>query len=163
MIRCSAKVCANRTICLSVCGSTCVWLGDKPHTFVTSPAGMYSMYLLVVNFDVKNMQLFISLHVGISPWSFSAENPYPNQGELVTVLLNQTEEHVKSGGAEQRIIIEILFEMNYKTGQWRRLQRKRIMQLTSATPTWLQWQILDTSRTEWVLWAELQIDSQIEV
>jgi negative elongation factor A len=59
----------------------------------------------------------------------SRENPYPDKGELVTVLLNQTEEHVKTEEAEQRIIIEILFEMNYKTGQWRRLQRKRIMQV----------------------------------
>ncbi|XP_065836050.1 negative elongation factor A-like [Oscarella lobularis] len=63
----------------------------------------------------------------------SRQNPSGNQGDVVTVLLNQNEERVKTGTAEQRIIIEILFEMNYKTGQWRRLQRKRIMQLANPS------------------------------
>ena len=51
----------------------------------------------------------------------SAENPYPNR-EVVTIKLNDRVQEESEG---KKVLIETVFEMNYKTGMWRKLQYKR--------------------------------------
>jgi negative elongation factor A len=49
------------------------------------------------------------------------ENPYPNR-EVVTIKLNDRVQEESEG---KKVLIETVFEMNYKTGMWRKLQYKR--------------------------------------
>ena len=51
----------------------------------------------------------------------STENPYPNR-EVVTIKLNDRVQEETEG---KKVLIETVFEMNYKTGMWRKLQYKR--------------------------------------
>lgn len=67
------------------------------------------------------------LHVFLSP----TENPYPHL-EVIAVKLNERieSEGTGEGGGEEKgegrkFMIETVFEMNYKTGLWRKLQYKR--------------------------------------
>eukprot|EP00116_Pleurobrachia_bachei_P012140 sb/3472402/ len=50
------------------------------------------------------------------------QNPQPEKGNAVTILLNSEIERDAEGGRAQ--LVEILFEMNYETGRWRRLKRQ---------------------------------------
>ena len=52
---------------------------------------------------------------------YSTENPYPNR-EVVTIKLNDRVQEESEG---KKVLIETVFEMNYKTGMWRKLQYKR--------------------------------------
>ena len=53
-----------------------------------------------------------------------AENPYPSR-EVVTVKLNDRVQEESEG---KKVLIETVFEMNYKNGMWRKLQYKRPLQ-----------------------------------
>ena len=55
------------------------------------------------------------------------ENPFPNQGPIITIKLSEETETVHQGNTPQTMFIEMLFEMNYETGHWRRLKRTRVM------------------------------------
>ena len=55
---------------------------------------------------------------------FFVENPFPQQGAVITIKLS--EEILPQG--DQHVLVEMLFEMNYDTGHWRRLKRTRVMQ-----------------------------------
>lgn len=57
------------------------------------------------------------------------ENPSPEQGPVITVKLS---EHTEISTAPilntpQTQLVEMLFEMNYDTGHWRRLKRTRVV------------------------------------
>lgn len=56
----------------------------------------------------------------------SLENPFPDQGPVITVKLS---EHciTPSINTPQTQLVEMLFEMNYDTGHWRRLKRTRVV------------------------------------
>ena len=63
------------------------------------------------------------------------DNPNPSR-EVVTIKLNERVQMESGGGGEggkggggggegRKVLIETVFEMNYKTGMWRKLQFKR--------------------------------------
>ena len=53
------------------------------------------------------------------------ENPFPNQGPVITIKLSEHTECAKDTSQNQ--LVEMLFEMNYDTGHWRRLKRTRVL------------------------------------
>jgi len=56
------------------------------------------------------------------------DNPFPQQGPILTIKLSENTETNPSGGSNsQTTLIEMLFEMNYDTGHWRRLKRTRVL------------------------------------
>lgn len=67
------------------------------------------------------------------------ENPFPQQGPVITIKLSEHTEMIPptpqadgSTTPPQTMIIEMLFEMNYDTGLWKRLKRTRVV---SQQPT----------------------------
>ena len=63
-----------------------------------------------------------------------AEKPYPHQGSIVTIKLSENTETVTLvDGNQQMQLVEMLFEMNYDTGHWRRLKRTRVVSKTGAS------------------------------
>ena len=59
--------------------------------------------------------------------SFS-DNPFPQQGPVLTIKLSEDTENSQVGpNSAQTTLIEMLFEMNYETGHWRRLKRTRVL------------------------------------
>ncbi|XP_035666359.1 negative elongation factor A-like [Branchiostoma floridae] len=57
----------------------------------------------------------------------SRENPCPQQGDSVTIKLSEHTETVPKpdGTGEANMVVDTLFEMNYKTGEWKRLKKYR--------------------------------------
>ena len=55
------------------------------------------------------------------------ENPFPDQGPVITVKLSEHTEINPSINTPQTQLVEMLFEMNYDTGHWRRLKRTRVV------------------------------------
>lgn len=68
------------------------------------------------------------------------ENPHPEQGSVVTVPLTKVERQEpfvdQSGNKGVKVyLIETVFEMNYNTGQWRKLQLKRLVRTELGNST----------------------------
>lgn len=55
------------------------------------------------------------------------DNPFPQQGAVITIKLSEETETVQHHDGPQNVFIEMLFEMNYETGHWRRLKRTRVV------------------------------------
>ena len=56
----------------------------------------------------------------------SRENPCPQLGNVVTIKLNESEEDVRQPDQTiQRMVVETHFQMNYSTGEWRKVQKLR--------------------------------------
>ncbi len=56
----------------------------------------------------------------------SRENPCPQLGNVVTIKLSENEEDVRqTDGSVQKMIVETHFQMNYNTGEWKRVQKFR--------------------------------------
>ncbi|XP_014665342.1 PREDICTED: negative elongation factor A-like [Priapulus caudatus] len=56
----------------------------------------------------------------------SRENPYPQQGDILTIKLSENTETVQAiDGAYKPMIVEMYFQMNYGTGEWKRIQQVR--------------------------------------
>ena len=64
--------------------------------------------------------------------SFSAENPNPSRGERQLIVLNQADHVEEVQNKKVSVSVEIVFELNYSTGQWRRLQRKKVVSADGA-------------------------------
>lgn len=62
---------------------------------------------------------------------YNLENPFPNQGPVITIKLSEHTETVKDTSQTQ--LVEMLFEMNYDTGHWRRLKRTRVLARQQST------------------------------
>lgn len=61
------------------------------------------------------------------------EKPYAHQGPIITIKLSENTENVTaSDGSQQTQLVEMLFEMNYDTGHWRRLKRTRVVSKQGA-------------------------------
>ena len=57
-----------------------------------------------------------------------SDNPFPQQGPILTIKLSEdTDITSQIDGNAQTTLIEMLFEMNYETGHWRRLKRTRVL------------------------------------
>ena len=64
----------------------------------------------------------------------SAEKPYAHQGPIITIKLSENTENVTaSDGSQQTQLVEMLFEMNYDSGHWRRLKRTRVVSKQGAS------------------------------
>lgn len=62
------------------------------------------------------------------------EKPYSHQGPIITIKLSENTENVSaSDGTQQTQLVEMLFEMNYDTGHWRRLKRTRVVSKQSGS------------------------------
>ncbi|XP_029197953.2 negative elongation factor A-like [Acropora millepora] len=62
------------------------------------------------------------------------EKPYSHQGPIITIKLSENTENVTaSDGSQQTQLVEMLFEMNYDTGHWRRLKRTRVVSKQSGS------------------------------
>ena len=57
----------------------------------------------------------------------SIENPFPQQGSVITIKLSEDTEVIDQKEGPQTMFVEMLFEMNYETGHWRRLRRTRVL------------------------------------
>lgn len=69
-------------------------------------------------------------------FSFLAEKPYAHQGPIITIKLSENTETVTaSDGTQQMQLVEMLFEMNYDSGHWRRLKRTRVVSKHGASST----------------------------
>jgi len=67
---------------------------------------------------------------------FLAEKPYSQQGPIITIKLSEnTETATASDGTQQIQLVEMLFEMNYDSGHWRRLKRTRVVSKHGASST----------------------------
>ncbi|XP_013790703.1 negative elongation factor A-like isoform X1 [Limulus polyphemus] len=54
----------------------------------------------------------------------SRENPCPHLGSIVTIKLSENEETiVQTNGTLQTFIVETHFQMNYSTGEWKRVKK----------------------------------------
>lgn len=62
------------------------------------------------------------------------EKPYAHQGPIITIKLSENTENVTaSDGSQQTQLVEMLFEMNYDSGHWRRLKRTRVVSKQGAS------------------------------
>ncbi|XP_068732984.1 negative elongation factor A-like [Montipora capricornis] len=62
------------------------------------------------------------------------EKPYSHQGPIITIKLSENTENISaSDGSQQTQLVEMLFEMNYDTGHWRRLKRTRVVSKQSGS------------------------------
>jgi len=56
----------------------------------------------------------------------SRENPCPQLGNVVTIKLSEKEEDVRqSDQTIERMVVETHFQMNYNTGEWKKVQKLR--------------------------------------
>lgn len=57
---------------------------------------------------------------------FFTDNPCPHLGQIVTIMLNESKEEVpQKDGSYQTMIVETHFQMNYSTGEWKRVKKYR--------------------------------------
>merc|ERR1711934_472685 len=56
----------------------------------------------------------------------SRENPCPHLGNVVTIKLSENQENVlQTDGTYLTMIVETHFQMNYLTGEWKRIKKYR--------------------------------------
>uniref|UniRef100_T2M5I2 Negative elongation factor A n=1 Tax=Hydra vulgaris TaxID=6087 RepID=T2M5I2_HYDVU len=55
------------------------------------------------------------------------ENPFPQQGPIITIKLSENIEKDDNQVEGPQKLVEMLFEMNYDSGNWRRLKRTRLV------------------------------------
>ncbi len=56
----------------------------------------------------------------------SRENPRPDQGNLITIKLNESEEFFTSStGQQHRVLSEVFFQMDYNTGEYKKIKRMK--------------------------------------
>ena len=87
---------------------------------------------------MQTIQLDLTKIVSItySGFFFLAEKPYSQQGPIITIKLSENQEIVTaSDGTQQIQLVEMLFEMNYDSGHWRRLKRTRVVSKHGASST----------------------------
>ena len=58
--------------------------------------------------------------------NYFTENPFPHQGPVITIKLSEDTETENDDGSQKKFV-EMLFEMNYESGNWRRLKRTRVV------------------------------------
>lgn len=55
-------------------------------------------------------------------------HPYPHMGDIVTLKLSETyEDEVRADGSSQKHRVETYFQMDYRTGEWKRLRKTRAL------------------------------------
>nr|KAG5686406.1 hypothetical protein BaRGS_023706 [Batillaria attramentaria]KAG5704826.1 hypothetical protein BaRGS_015209 [Batillaria attramentaria] len=54
-----------------------------------------------------------------------ADNPCPQQGNVLNIKLSENEEVVQADGVEKKVLVDTYFQMNYGTGEWKRFKKFR--------------------------------------
>ncbi|KHN88485.1 Negative elongation factor A [Toxocara canis] len=55
-------------------------------------------------------------------------HPFPHMGDVVTLKLSETyEDEKRLDGSTQRLRVETYFQMDYRTGEWKRLRKTRVL------------------------------------
>ena len=73
-----------------------------------------------------NIHIFVLFGEEINTFCFTnGRCLFPNQGPVITIKLSEHTECAKDTSQNQ--LVEMLFEMNYDTGHWRRLKRTRVL------------------------------------
>eukprot|EP00095_Tigriopus_kingsejongensis_P012407 maker-scaffold755_size101758-snap-gene-0.26 protein:Tk12407 transcript:maker-scaffold755_size101758-snap-gene-0.26-mRNA-1 annotation:"negative elongation factor" len=55
----------------------------------------------------------------------SRDNPCPHLGNVVTIKLSENQENIPQGNLIVGMIVETHFQMNYSTGEWKRIKKYR--------------------------------------
>jgi negative elongation factor A len=56
----------------------------------------------------------------------SLENPRPEHGPLITIKLNESEELLTStSGQQHKVLSELFFQMNYDTGEYKKIKKMK--------------------------------------
>lgn len=59
----------------------------------------------------------------------SRDNPCPHQGDLVNIRLSENEDSIEQpDGTFRPMMVETYFQMNYSTGEWRKIRKYRELQ-----------------------------------
>ncbi|KAG1681486.1 Negative elongation factor A [Nymphon striatum] len=78
---------------------------------------------------ILGFMAWIKSLVKMSTFVFYAENPCPNLGSVINITLSENQENVQQlDGTFQNVIAETLFQMNYSTGEWKRIKRYKRFQ-----------------------------------
>jgi hypothetical protein len=57
---------------------------------------------------------------------FYLENPRPEHGPLITIKLNESEEMLtSSSGQQHKVLSELFFQMNYDTGEYKKIKKMK--------------------------------------
>lgn len=68
----------------------------------------------------------IQLCLQLSCWYSVAENPCPQQGNVLNIKLSEDEEVVaQDNGTQKKMVVDTYFQMNYGTGEWKRFKKYR--------------------------------------
>lgn len=53
----------------------------------------------------------------------SRDNPCPTQGDILSIRLSENEEILQQPEGSKKVIVETFFQMNYATGEWKRVRK----------------------------------------
>lgn len=68
-------------------------------------------------------------------FSFILENPCPHLGNIVTIKLSENQENVlQTDGTYLTMMVETHFQMNYSTGEWKRIRKLRKIDESMVIP-----------------------------
>ena len=57
---------------------------------------------------------------------FLSENPSPQQGDIINIRLSETLESIEQpDGTFRPMYVDVFFQMNYATGDWKRVKKFR--------------------------------------
>lgn len=54
---------------------------------------------------------------------FNPDNPCPTQGDILSIRLSENEEILQQPEGSKKVIVETFFQMNYATGEWKRVRK----------------------------------------
>lgn len=54
-----------------------------------------------------------------------ADNPCPQQGNVLNIKLSENEEMVTQDGIQKKVLVDTYFQMNYGSGEWKRFKKYR--------------------------------------
>jgi hypothetical protein len=79
-----------------------------------------------VEFEIYFLKLVIPRFLTIFVLSLIPDNPCPHLGNIVTIKLSENQENVlQSDESSQTMTVETHFQMNYNTGEWKRIKKLR--------------------------------------
>lgn len=66
---------------------------------------------------------------------FFSDNPCPHLGNIVTIKLSENQENVlQTDGTYLTMMVETHFQMNYSTGEWKRIKKLRKIDESMVIP-----------------------------
>merc|ERR1712036_182794 len=85
----------------------------------------------------------------------SRDNPCPHLGNIVTIKLSENQENVpQTDNTYLTMIVETHFQMNYNTGEWKRIKKYRRLEDVLQQQQQHQWIVLQSSNGDLFLLEE---------